>query len=133
MTIYRKKSDWGCLPWFLLAFVILGLIIVLISLAASPSGGSGGPCGSLSNPGEARRTDSTTAVKWAGHTSGVMQVSSSGTSTGGAGGKGSSGSRPGPAPKPVSPVKPAPVKPPQGGSTGKPKSPKIKIDVDDCD
>lgn len=36
MTIYRKKSDWGCLPWFLLAFVILGLIIVLISLAASP-------------------------------------------------------------------------------------------------
>lgn len=131
MTIYRKKSDWGCLPWFLLAFVILGLIIVLISLAASPSGGSGGPCGSLSNPGEARRTDSTTAVKWAGHTSGVMQVSSSGTSTGG---KGSSGSKPGPAPKPVSPVKPAPPQsPPKGTPGGKVKSPKVKIDVDGCD
>lgn len=110
MSSYQKKSDWGCLTWFLVAFAILALVITVIVLASAPSGGGAGPCQSLSNLDRLGRGNSTGPVKWSSATEGVTHVSS-----------------------PVRTAKPKTQKPPQGGSGGSHKPPKVDIDLGDCD
>lgn len=134
---YRKKSDWGCLGWFLLAFAILALILLVIVLASTPSGGGAGRCESRTNLDRLDRGNSTVLVKWSVATEGVTHISSPDRTTGGSGSKPApkpvSPVKPGPAPQPVTPDKGQPTKPPQGGSGGSHKAPHIDLDIEDCD
>lgn len=75
MSSYRKKSDWGCLAWFLLAFAIIAVVLCLIVLASTPSGGGGGPCQSLANNDRLDVGNSTKPVKLVGDNDGVTYVS----------------------------------------------------------
>lgn len=142
MSSYRKKSDWGCLAWFILAFAIIAAVLCVILLATSPSGGGGSPCQSLSNNDRLGKGNSTRLVKLVGSTANVTDVSFPVGTTGGGGGKPAPVKpvpvKPGPAIQPVKPTlsKPVPVstaKPPQGGSGGLHKGPKVDIDIGDCD
>jgi hypothetical protein len=124
MSSYQKKSDWGCLGWFLLAFAVLCLVILAIVLATTPSGGGAGPCQSLSNNDRLGKGNSTAPVKWSRAAVTVVPVGSSPRPV-----------KPAPAVKPVLPNngQPKTQKPPQGGSGGSHKPSKHKLDLDDCD
>lgn len=75
MSSYREKSDWGCLAWFLLAFAIIAVVLCLIVLASTPSGGGGSPCQSLANNDRLDMGNSTKPVKLVGDNGGVTYVS----------------------------------------------------------
>jgi hypothetical protein len=123
MSSYRKKSDWGCLAWFILAFAIIAAVLCVILLASTPSGGGGSPCQTLPNLDRPSEGNSTGPVK-RGRTNGVVTYISSPVTTTAGGGR-----------KPT-PVKPGPAKtqkPPQGGSGGHHKPSKVEVDPGDCD
>lgn len=113
MSSYRKKSDWGCVGWFLLAFTILSVVIWLIVLASTPSGGGSGGCQSLANLDRLYKGNSTAPVKYRQTT--VFHP---------VGVSGGSGSRP---------AQPKTQKPPKGGSGSPHKAPHVDLDIGDCD
>lgn len=131
----RNKQDWGCLHWFLLAFAILAVAIVLLVMLASPSkDGGSSPCQSMLNEHQIGRSyDHFSVVKGTS----VSDVRHIGTKPG----PGSGAKPPAPAPKPA-PVKPAPVKPnltkqgpakPSKAPSKPSKRPKVDVDLPDCD
>lgn len=49
----KTKNDWGCLQWFILAFLLLAVVLTLIIMVSSPSGGRSKCQGALFNKGVA--------------------------------------------------------------------------------
>jgi len=138
MSSYQRKSDWGCLAWFMLAFAILAAVLCVIMLASAPSGGGGSPCQSLSNNDRLGKGNSTGPVKWSDTSGGVTYVSFPVGATARSSSKpapSSSPIKPGPALKPVMTGKgqTETQKPPRGGSGGSHKPHKVDIDLGDCD
>src|SRR5512139_3196572 len=105
--VNRNKQEWGCLHWFLLGFMILAVLIVLLVMIATPSGG-GSPCESMTSEDDLTPTD-----YWSKSTqSGILPVSYGKVLV--KPGPGSGAKAPAPAKpnltKPI-PAKPVPVKP----------------------